>query len=194
MRLPSRCIAKASRLSSKRFTGQHVHGGAALRLVGVERHAVAELVQRHGQRRGRRALLLMHGLAESSCLRGGPGDIEQNEHREITPTPQAVQVDGFVGRRPGQHLHPRLDRGVDVDVVTLCLAVAAVQPDPEARQGPPQRVHIGTLERVSMLSRRIDLVHGAPVVPVAPAMHIPLGILPAFALAVAGVIDLRRWR
>ena len=86
----------------------------------------------------------MHGLAESSCLGGRPGDIEQNEHREITPTPQAVQVDGFVGRRPGQHLHPRLDRGVDVDVVALCLAVAAVQPDAEARQRPPQRMHIGT--------------------------------------------------
>ena len=120
-----------------------VHRGAALRLECVQRHAITELVQCDGQRRGRRALLLVHGVAESACLGDRSGDIKQHEHRQIPATAQVVQVDGFVGCRPGQRLDPRLDRGVDVDVVALRLPMAAIQPDPEPRQRPPQRMDIG---------------------------------------------------
>ena len=108
-------------------------------------------MQRDGQRRRRRALLFVHGLTESACLSGGSGDIEQDEHRQVASTPQIVQVDGLVRRPPRQRLHPRLDRGVDVDVVALHLAMTAVQPDPKARQRPPQRMHIGALNRCPSL-------------------------------------------
>ena len=118
--------------------------------IRVQRNAITELVQRDGQRRCRRALLLVHGLAESSCLRRRSGDIEQDEYRQITSTAQIVQVDGFVRRLPGQRLHPRLDRGVDVDVVALRLPMTAIQPDPESRQGPPQRMDIRTLQRMPL--------------------------------------------
>ena len=48
--------------------GKQVHRGASLRLIGVQRHAITELVQRDGQRCGGRPLLFVHGLAESPCL------------------------------------------------------------------------------------------------------------------------------
>ena len=48
--------------------GNHVHGRPSLRLIGVERHPITEFVQCDGQRRGRGPLLLVDGLAESSCL------------------------------------------------------------------------------------------------------------------------------
>ena len=42
----------------------HAHRAPTLRVVGVQRHAVAEIVQRDGQVGDRRALLLVHGAPD----------------------------------------------------------------------------------------------------------------------------------
>ena len=118
----------------------------------VQRHAITEFVKGDGQRGGRRALLLVHGVAEGARLGDRAGDIEQYEHRQITAAAQAVEVDGLVGCRPGQHFDARLDRGVDVDVVALRLPMAAIQADPEPGQRPPQaRGRRGRANGVSLL-------------------------------------------
>ena len=116
-------------------------------MEGVQRHAVAEVVQRDGQRGGRRALVLVHGLAGGARLAGRAGDVEQDQHREVAAAAEAVDVDGFVGRRPGERLDAGLDRGVDVDVVALRLPAAAVEADAEAGERTPQRMAVGHAER-----------------------------------------------
>ena len=55
-------------VSSKRLTGSMCTAERALRVKCVQRHTVAEFVQRDGQRGGGRALLLVHGVADSARL------------------------------------------------------------------------------------------------------------------------------
>ena len=83
------------------------------------------------------ALLLMHGSPDGSRLGGRAGDVEQQQYRQVAPPPQAVEVDGLVGHRPGPHFDPRLDRRVDVDVVALGLPMTAMQAHAEPRQRTP---------------------------------------------------------
>ena len=145
MAAPRREYAPGSRLLSRLMTARvemvvesldrhHAHRAPALRVVGVERDAVTEVVQCDGQVGDRRALLLVHRPPHRAGLSRRPRHVQQQQHRQVAPAPQAVQVHRLVGHRPGQHLDAGLDRRVDVDVVALRLTVAAVQAHAEPGQ------------------------------------------------------------
>ena len=114
------------------FDGHHAHRAPALRVVGVQRDSVTEVVQRHGEVGDGGTLLFVHRPPHRSGLGRRPRDVEQEQHRQVTPAPQAIEVHRLVGHRPGPHFDPGFHRGVDVDVVALRLAVAPVQSHPEA--------------------------------------------------------------
>ena len=116
----------------KPLDGHHAHRAPALRVIGVKRDAVTQVVQRNGEVGDRRTLLFVHRPPHRSGLRRRPRHIEQEQHRQVPPAPQAVEVHRLVGHRPGQHLDAGLNRRVDVDVVALRLAVAAVQAHPKS--------------------------------------------------------------
>ena len=117
----------------KSFDGHHGHRAPALRVIGVQRNAVAQVVQRNRQVGDSRALLLVHRPAHRPGLRCRARYIQEQQHRQIAPAAQAVEVHRFVGHRAGTHLDARFDGGVDVDVVALRLAVAAVQSHSKSR-------------------------------------------------------------
>ena len=95
----SRCAARPSSRSSKRFTGSDLDRLPTLGPERVQRDAVAEVVQRRGERRRRRPLVLVHGAARRCRLAGRARDVEQDQHRQVAPAPQALDVDAVVGRR-----------------------------------------------------------------------------------------------
>ena len=99
----------------------------ALRVIGVERNPVTQVVQCNGEVGDRRTLLFVHRPPHRSGLRRRPRHIEKEQHRQVAPAPQAVEVHRLVGHRSGPHLDAGFDRRVDVDVVALRLPVAAVQ-------------------------------------------------------------------
>jgi hypothetical protein len=115
------------------FDGHYAHRAPPLRVIGVERDPVTQIVQCHSEIGGRRALLFVHRPSDRSGLRRRPRHIEQEQHRQVAPAPQAVEVYRLVGHRPGKHLDAGFDRRVDIDVIALRLAVAAVQAHPESR-------------------------------------------------------------
>ncbi len=116
--------------------GHHVHCRSALRVVGVQRHPVPEVVQRNSEIGDRRPLLLVHGASDGPRLSRRSGDVEQQQDRKIAPPTQAVEIDRLVGHRAGHHLHALLNGRIDVDVVTLRLAMPAMQPHSEPGQRP----------------------------------------------------------
>jgi hypothetical protein len=123
--------------------GDEVHRCTPMGLKRIQRHPVSEFVQGNGQGRGRRALLLVHGVAEGARLGDRPGDVKQHEDGEITTAAQVVQVYGLVRHGACEGFNPGFDRGVDVDVVALRLSMGAIEPDPKPSERPPQGVNIG---------------------------------------------------
>ena len=109
-------------------------------------------------------------------LAGRSRDVEQDEDRQVAPAPHAVDVDVLVRRRPRRQLDPRFDGGVDVDVVTLGLAVAALEVETQAGDGPAQRRRLGPRDQLGRGDGRLDLGDRAPVGPVAAGEDVPLGI------------------
>jgi hypothetical protein len=76
--------------------------------------------------------LFVHREPHRSGLCRRPRDIEKKQHRQVALAPQAVEVHRLVGHRPGEHPDAGFNCCVDVDVVTLRLAVAAVQAHPKS--------------------------------------------------------------
>ena len=152
-----------------------VHRGPPLRVVGVERHAIAELVQSDGERGGRRALLLVHRLAD----RAGLG---RRSRRRRAAGARRDRADGAGCRRR------RASSGADPASVSTRASTAASMsmsspcacrwqrssPMPRRASGRRSRGHRARANGCSVLWRRLDLVHRAPVVPVAPAVNVPL--------------------
>ena len=91
-------MTRASRYFVEALHRHQLNGGPSLRVVGVERHAIAEIVQSNGERRGRRPLLLVHRLARRTRLGRGARDVEEEEHGEIPPAAKALDVDRLVRR------------------------------------------------------------------------------------------------
>jgi hypothetical protein len=69
----------------------------------------------------------VHRASDRSGLGRRARHVEQEQHREVAPAPQAVEVHGLVGHRSCPHFDPGFYRGIDVDVVALRLPVATVQ-------------------------------------------------------------------
>ena len=172
--------------SSNRFTGSKFTARAALRVERVQRHPVAEVVQRDRQRGSGGALLLDARCARRARLGRRPGDVEQQQHRQVASTPQAVEIDGLVGHDAGQHLDAGLDRGVDVDVVTLSLPMASVQTQPESGERPRHTDRVVDRPGRRGIDGRCDFVDGAPIGPVTRACDVPLGIGESPGLEVEG--------
>jgi hypothetical protein len=97
-----------------------------------ERHAIPEIMESDSQCGGRRALLLMHRLANRAGLGDGARYVKQEQHGKIASAAKAVEVHGLVRHRSGHHLHAYLDRRVDIDVVALNLPVATIEADAKA--------------------------------------------------------------
>ena len=148
-----------------------------MRAVGVERHAIADPVESGRERGGCRPLLLVHRSVQRSGLGSGSRDVEEDEHGEIAPATKAVDVDRLVGRGPGDRFDVRLDRGVDVDVIALRLAMGATPAHAEAGERSTQAAVVGHPRRRVVSGLRLDLLHRAPVRAVAPAVDVPLGVL-----------------
>ena len=141
----------------------------------VQRDAIAELVQRDRERSGGGSLMLVHRLAPSSRLARGTGDVEQDEHREVTSTAKARRCRPRRAGADRQAIDPCLDRGVDVDVVTLRLPPARGQLETEACKRPSEPEVVGQTGRPAA-RRRIALDHRAPVGSIGTAVHVPLGV------------------
>ena len=140
----------------------HVHRAPALRVIGVERDPVTQIVQCDGQVGDRRALLFVHRSAHRSGLR--PPSPRHRAAAAPTGRAAAAGCRGIPPRRAPTRpaLDARFDGRVDVDVVALRLAVAAVQAHPKSRQRPPQAD--GVVDRLGRrrLDLRLDLAHCAP--------------------------------
>ena len=174
--------------------GHNADVRSPLRAEGVERNAVTKVVKRRGERGRGRALVFVHRHAGRARLARRARDVEQEEHREITAPAHAVDVDGFIGCRPCRELDICLDRRVDVDVVPLQLPVPALEIEAEAREWTPQCMRVGRREVRARFRLRIGLDHGAPVGPVTPPVHVPLGVGGAVPLGGFGVRGPRRPR
>ena len=173
---PRRWATRPSRRSSNRLTRVTCTAVRPVGVEGVQGDAVAEVVERCGEGGGRRPLVLVHGAAAGPRLARRAGDVEQDQDGEVAAAPQVVDVDGAVGRRAGQRRHPRLDGGVEVDVVALRLPVGAVEADAQPGQGPAQRVAVGHRHRRQVRRPGVTFAHRAPVVAVGTPAHVPLGI------------------
>ena len=168
----------------------HLHGGAPLRVKGVQRHAIAEVVQRDGQRRGGRSLLLVHCLARRARFGDRARDIEQEKNGEVAPASKAVQIDRFVRRRPRHQLDACFDRGVDVDVVALGLAATLFEAHTQACERAAQVVAVRQIKHCNIFGRNADFPHGAPGRPVTLSMNIPFGICDGVRVAGDGFLRL----
>ena len=141
---------------------------------GVQRHAVAEVVERRGEG-GRRP-----AGARAPC--GPPARARPpSPRRRGGPARRGRGVAGGSRRRRPRRAPtrsappPRLDRGVDVDVVALWLPAGAVEPDAQPGQRPAQRRPSGSA--IGARSRPgIALPDGAPVRAIGTPAHVPLGI------------------
>ena len=175
------------------FHRHHVHGGAALRLIRVQRNTITEFVQR-----------TVSAAAAARCCSCTvwpkvPASAEIRRHRARRVPPS--HVDG--ADCPDRRLRPAPARPTSPPAPRprrrrRCRRPASADgSDPVRSQvasgAAAAHGHRGAPSDAPPL-RRVDLVDGAPVVPVALAMHVPFGILPALTLTVIAVIDLRRWR
>ena len=154
-----------------------VHRRTPLRSEPVERDAVAELMQGHGQAAGRVALMDVHGHADGAGLPGGSRDVQEHEHGEVTPSAHGVDVDGSVGAESCLQLDERLDGGVDVDVVSLQLTVTPLELHAQPSQRTPQCMGVRRPEGGKFARPRLDLLDRAPIGLVAPPVLVPLGVL-----------------
>ena len=73
-----------------------LHRRPTARVEREQRDPVAELVQRHGERARGGALVVVHGPAGDAGLTGRTRDVEQDEHGEVAPAPEALHVDVVV--------------------------------------------------------------------------------------------------
>ena len=131
-------MTRPSRRSSNRFAGD-VDGGAAMGVERVQRHAVAEVVERGGEGRGRGPLVVVHRAAPPARARSPSptrrGGRARRGRGVVAGCPRTRPR-----RAPTRSARPpRLDRGVDVDVVALWLPAGAVEPDAQPGQRPAQR-------------------------------------------------------
>src|SRR3954447_13253167 len=74
----------------------------------------------------------------------GPGDVEQDQHRQVAAAAQAVDVDALVGRRGCPSLDLSVDCGVDVDVVAVRTAMVLMQGEAEPGEVRLSRSASGT--------------------------------------------------
>ena len=98
--------------------------------------------------------MLVHGHAGRAGLAGRAGDVEEDQHREVAPAAEALDVEPSSGAEPANGVDAGLDRGVDVDVVAL---------GPSARRGSgriPRRARGRRSDRVSASIDIAELVVG----------------------------------
>src|SRR3546814_12274912 len=84
---------------------------------------------------------------------------------------------------PGAFFELGFDGGIDVDVIALGLAAHAPEAHAQPRQRLAQAVTFEPGDGSLGLDRRIDFLHGAPVVAVGLAMDVPLRVQDARTLA-----------
>ena len=121
----------------------------------------------------------MHGLADGAGFGRRSGDVEQQQHRQVALRRRTLsRYTASSGAEPATHLDARLHCGVDVDVITLRLAMPALKAHPEAGQRTPQRKRFLHRLRRARLDDWLGLVHGAPVDAIRPPVDIPFGVLP----------------
>jgi hypothetical protein len=111
------------------------HSRAALRTKAVEGNTVPESVQRSEQGSSGDSLVVVDRDTGRTGLTRGPGDIEQNEHGEISAPPQRIEVDGFFRSATSGQLGACLYRCVNVHFVTLKLSSVPF----ESHAEPPER-------------------------------------------------------
>ena len=116
------------------------------------------------------------GTARGARLSGRARDIEKDENRQIPSLALAFDIDGLVRVGAGDHLHIGLDGRIDVEVVALGLTVMTLQVRSQTSEGPPQGPSLGKRERGRTLDVGPGFHDGAPLLPVAMVMDIPLGI------------------
>src|SRR5262249_9146788 len=123
---------------AKPFYRHDVDGGPPLGAERVQRDAIAEVVERHGQRSRRGSLMLVYRGAGRARSPGRTRDVEQDEHGEVAPVALAFDVHRVVGWRAGEGFDTRFDDCIDVDVIALQLPATALELHAEAGERPTQ--------------------------------------------------------
>ena len=113
---------------------QHLDRHPSLRTEAIQGDPVTEVVKRADDAGSSFSLVLVHCAARRGGLAGRARDVEQHEHRQVAPAPDAVDVDRVVGRNSGGDLDPGFDGSVNVDVVALQLPVASLELRTESRE------------------------------------------------------------
>jgi hypothetical protein len=109
-----------------------VHSGAPLRAKSVEGDAVADLVERCGEISRSGHLVVVNDAAGPARLACRTRDVQENEHREVPPTPLALDINVFVRKRVCPDLDVEVDYGVEIKIHSLRLATLSLDLRPEA--------------------------------------------------------------
>ena len=153
-----------------------MHGGAPLRAKSVEGYSIPHLVQRCREVGRRGQLVVVDDATRAARLAGRTGDVEEDEHGEVPPTPLALYVDGVIGERAGPDLDVGLDCGVEIEILTLRLATVSLELRSEAGQSTSQGSRVSEWYSGPFPLLGLELKHRAPLRSIPAVMDIPLRI------------------
>ena len=96
-----------------------MHGGSSLGSKTVEANSISDTVQCARKSECTRDLMVMDRATRVARLSGGAGDVKQDEHSEVPPSPLALDIDGVIGGRAGADVDVGIDDSVEVEILTL---------------------------------------------------------------------------